>query len=61
MPRPADRAEVLARLRDTIASGKTILGAGAGQSVSSLSLSIDGKCMQELVYPQNSSKREEQI
>lgn len=31
MPRPTERAEVLARLRKTIASGKAILGAGAGK------------------------------
>ena len=30
MPRPANRTEVLAHLRETIASGKAILGAGAG-------------------------------
>ena len=30
MPRPTNRKEALARLRDTIASGKAILGAGAG-------------------------------
>lgn len=34
MPRPAVRAEVLARLRDSIASGKAILGAGAGIGLS---------------------------
>ncbi|KAM0795201.1 TIM-barrel-protein domain-containing protein [Usnea florida] len=34
MPRPADRTEVLAHLRETIASGKAILGAGAGIGLS---------------------------
>ena len=32
MPRPSNRADVLAHLRDTIACGKAILGAGAGSS-----------------------------
>ena len=31
MPRPTNRSEALARLRETIASGKAIVGAGAGQ------------------------------
>lgn len=39
MPRPTTRAEVLQRLRDTIASGRIILGAGAGKlSIPTLTL-----------------------
>ena len=32
MPRPANRDEVLARLRKTVAEGSIIVGAGAGKS-----------------------------
>lgn len=31
MPRPANREEVLARLRKTVADGSIIVGAGAGK------------------------------
>jgi hypothetical protein len=31
MPRPANREEVLARLRKTVADGSIIVGAGAGE------------------------------
>lgn len=31
MPRPANREEVLARLRRTVADGSIIVGAGAGE------------------------------
>lgn len=40
MPRPTNRTEVLARLRDTIASGKAILGAGAGKFFSPCPLGV---------------------
>ena len=41
MPRPTTRTEALARLRETIASGMAILGAGAGQFLSSRSLGAE--------------------
>lgn len=45
MPRPTSRAEVLARLRNTIASGKAILGAGAGHCLLPCSPNLCSLCL----------------
>jgi predicted TIM-barrel enzyme len=42
MPRPTTREEVLKRLRETIASGRIILGAGAGIGLSAKFIEAGG-------------------
>jgi predicted TIM-barrel enzyme len=39
MPRPTNREETLARLQETISTGKSILGAGAG-------IGLTAKCLE---------------